>query len=136
MISASLLAIALNDIGLKAISLTGKQAGIVTNSSHSRAFIESIEPDRLYLELSRGNIVIITGFQGEDKYNDVTTLGRGGSDTSAVAIAAVLSCPCEIYTDVDSVYSVDPREYPSAKKINTISYEEMMEMSFHGEKVL
>ena len=134
-VSASLLSIALNDIGVPAISLNGKQAGIQTDSFFGRAFIESIEPDRINLELEKGNVVVVTGFQGFDLSGNSTTLGRGGSDTTAVALAAVLSCPCEIYTDVDAVYSVDPRIYNS-KPLHEISYEEMMEMSIHGVKVL
>ena len=135
-ISASLLSIALNDIGIKAVSLNGMQAGIITDSFYGRAFIESIEPDRLNSELSKGNIVIVTGFQGVDLNGNITTLGRGGSDTTAVALAAVLSCPCEIYTDVDAVFGVDPRIYSGSKPIHEISYEEMMEMSLQGAKVL
>lgn len=136
LVSSSLLAMALCELGVPAISLSGAQAGIRTDSFHSRAFISSIEPDRLNYELSNHRVVIVSGFQGVDTNNDITTLGRGGSDTTAVAIAAVLSFPCEIYTDVDAVYSIDPRLYEKAKTIHNISYEEMMEMSVQGAKVL
>ena len=118
------------------ISLTGVQAGIKTIGQHTKNTIESIDSDIIKKHLSEGKIVIVAGFQGVNRNGDVTTLGRGGSDTSAVALAAALGGKCEIYTDVDGIYSIDPRIYPNAKKMERISYEEMMELAFLGAGVM
>ena len=131
------LAIILTEKGYKAISLTGWQAGIKTNKTHQSSIIENIDTTRINKELDKGNIVIIAGFQGVNETNDITTLGRGGSDTTAVAIAAAInSKKCYIYSDVDGIYSADPNKIKNAKKIDEISYEEMLEISSEGAKVL
>ncbi len=135
-ITSALLAMTLKDIGCDAIALTGSQAGIKTESKHTKASILDIEINKVKHHLKKGKIVIVAGFQGIDKNGDITTLGRGGSDTTAVALAAKLNCPCEIYTDVDGIYGVDPRIYPNAKKLNYISYDEMQEMASLGAKVI
>ena len=132
----ALLSIALQSLGYDAISLTGVQAGIKTIGQHTKNTIESIDSDIIKKHLSEGKIVIVAGFQGVNRNGDVTTLGRGGSDTSAVALAAALGGKCEIYTDVDGIYSIDPRIYPNAKKMERISYEEMMELAFLGAGVM
>lgn len=134
--SVTLLSIALNSKGTRAISMTGYQAGIKTSGIHTKNKIESISTERIEKELKSGSVVIITGFQGINENGDITTLGRGGSDTSAVALAAALKCECRIYTDVDGIYSVDPRLYSKAKFIDKISYEEMMEMANLGAGVM
>ncbi|NPA50942.1 MAG: aspartate kinase [Epsilonproteobacteria bacterium] len=136
-VSAALLAIALQEMGYKAIALTGRQAGIITDSAHTYARIESIDTSKIEEKLKEGYIVIVTGFQGIDEKGDVTTLGRGGSDLSAVAIAGALGADaCEIYSDVDGVYTTDPRIEPKARKLDKISYDEMLELSSLGAKVL
>lgn len=136
-VSMSLLAMAIQAMGENAVSLTGPQAGIKTDSTHSRAKIVRIVSHRLQKELEDDNIIIIAGFQGESEDHDVTTLGRGGSDTSAVSIAAALKASlCEIFTDVDGVYAADPRLVPNAKKLVELSYDEMLEMAILGAKVL
>ncbi len=136
-VTASLLAIALQEMGYNAIALTGRQAGIITDSAHTYARIESIKTDAIKSELKKGNIVIVAGFQGINKDGEVTTLGRGGSDLSAVALAGALGADaCEIYSDVDGVYTTDPRIEPKAKKLDRISYDEMLELSSLGAKVL
>ena len=136
-ISASLLAMAIAKLGYQAISLNAWQVGIISNSAHSNARIKSISDERILKELDRGNIVIITGFQGINKYDDITTLGRGGSDTSAVAIAAALKADlCQIFTDVDGVYTADPRFVKNAYKLDDISYDEMLELASLGANVL
>jgi aspartate kinase len=136
-VTAALLAIALNEMGHKAIALTGRQAGIKTNTTHTYARIESIDTTRLEKEIKEGNIVIVAGFQGINEDGEVTTLGRGGSDLSAVALAGALKADaCEIYSDVDGIYTTDPRIEPKAKKLDFISYEEMLELSSLGAKVL
>ena len=135
--SASLLAMAILKMGFPAISLSGWQAGFETTCCHGNAEINHISTDRIKKELKKKNIVIIAGFQGIDENNDITTLGRGGSDTSAVAVAAALNADmCKIYTDVDGVYTADPRIVPSAKKLKTVSYEEMFALSTYGAQVL
>ncbi len=135
--SVALMAMAINALGRNAISLNAFQVGIDTNSNYSNARIKTISTERIHLELEKKNIVIITGFQGINKYDDVTTLGRGGSDTSAVALAAKLHADiCEIYTDVDGVYTADPRVVKSAEKLDEISYDEMLELASLGAKVL
>lgn len=135
--STAKLSILLNELGHKAISLTGWQAGIYTNNTNQNAIIEKIDTTRIKKELADGKIVIIAGFQGINEKMDITTLGRGGSDTTAVAIAVALNAKkCEIYTDVDGVYSSDPRSIFKAKKIEEISYEEMLELASLGAKVL
>jgi len=136
-VTAALLAIALNEMGHKTIALTGRQAGIKTDDSHTYARIESINTERLNEEIANGNIVIVAGFQGINNSGEVTTLGRGGSDLSAVALAGALKADaCEIYSDVDGVYTTDPRIEPKAKKLDYISYDEMLELSSLGAKVL
>lgn len=136
-VSSTLLAMALHATGYKAIALTGPQAGISTDSSFSRARITGIEPKRILRELDKGNIVIVAGFQGLNSDNDITTLGRGGSDTTAVALAAGLKAKvCEIYTDVEGVYTADPRLVPGAVKLDEIGYEEMLEMATSGARVM
>ncbi len=136
-ISASLLAMTIEKLGFPVISLNAWQIGISSDSNYSNARIKSIETERLQRELDRKNIVIVTGFQGINKYDDITTLGRGGSDTSAVALAAVLKADlCQIYTDVDGVYTTDPRKVKTAVKLDAISYDEMLELATLGAQVL
>jgi aspartate kinase len=133
----ALVAMAINEMGHKAISLTGPQVGISTDSAHTRARIKSIDTDIIKKALDEGNIVIVAGFQGVSESENITTLGRGGSDLSAVALAAVLKAEiCEIYTDVDGVYTADPSVVSEAKKIDRISYDEMLEMASAGAKVM
>lgn len=135
--SVALMAMAIHGLGYPAISLNASQAKIYSSSNYSNARIKDINTDRINAELEKKNIVIITGFQGINKYGDVTTLGRGGSDTSAVALAAKLNADlCEIYTDVDGVYTADPRIIKNAKKLDEISYDEMLELATLGAKVL
>ena len=136
-ISMSLLAMAIQKLGYPVISLTGWQAGIKTTSNYSDARIRTIDTERLERELDMKRIVIVAGFQGINKYDDITTLGRGGSDTTAVALAAALHADkCEIYTDVDGVYTADPRIVPDAKKLTDVSYDEMLELASLGANVL
>ena len=136
-VTSTLLAIALHSTGYPAISLSGAQAGIRTDSAYSRARILQIEPKRVVRELEKGNVVIVAGFQGITEDMDITTLGRGGSDTTAVALAASLGAEvCQIYTDVDGVYSADPRLVPEAECLREIHYEEMLELATYGAKVL
>lgn len=136
-VTASLLAIALQEMGHDAIAMTGRQAGIRTDSMHAYARIESIDTDAMQRHISDGKIVVIAGFQGINKDGDVTTLGRGGSDLSAVAIAGALKADaCEIYSDVDGVYTTDPRIESKARKLDFVSYDEMLELSSLGAKVL
>lgn len=136
-VSASKLAILLTMLGHKAVSLTGWQAGILTNSDYQSSKIINIDTTRMNNELKKGNIVIVTGFQGIDEQQNITTLGRGGSDTTAVAIAAAIhAAHCYIFSDVDGVYTADPREVKLAHKLNSISYEEMSYISGEGAKVL
>ena len=136
-ISISLLAMAIEKLGYPVVSLLGWQAGFKTSSSHTLARIKTVNPDRLRKELDKKNIVVVAGFQGVSKYDDVTTLGRGGSDTSAVAIAAALHADlCQIYTDVEGVYTADPRKVEGAQKLDEISYDEMLELATLGAQVL
>ena len=136
-ISIALLAMAIQKIGHPVVSLTGWQAGFRSNAAHSNARISRIDTERIETELDRGNIAVVAGFQGINKYDDITTLGRGGSDTSAVAIAAALHADkCEIYTDVDGVYTADPRIVKDAKKLSEITYDEMLELASLGANVL
>ena len=136
-VTAALLSIALQARGYAAVALTGRQAGIVTDDRHTYARIESIDPTAMQKEIKAGKIIIVAGFQGINKHSAVTTLGRGGSDLSAVAIAAALKADqCEIYSDVDGIYTTDPRIEPKAKKLDAISYDEMLELSSLGAKVL
>ena len=136
-VSSSLLAIAVNSMGHEAVSLTGEQAGIMTDASYSRARIRSIVPQRILKELEKGNIVVVAGFQGMTEEMDVVTLGRGGSDTTAVALAVSLEAEvCHIYTDVDGVYTADPRLVPQARKLEEIDYDEMLELATYGAKVM
>ena len=136
-VSSTLLALALEGLGCKAVSLTGAQAGIQTDSSYSRARILRVDTKRVVNELEKGNIVIVAGFQGVTQEMDITTLGRGGSDTTAVALAASLSAEiCQIYTDVEGVYTADPRLVLGARKLKEIGYEEMLELASYGARVM
>ncbi len=136
-VSCALCAMAINDLGHRAISLTGSQAGIVTDTSHTKARILDVRADRITRALDEDNIVLVAGFQGVSTAKDVTTLGRGGSDTTAVALAAAVGADvCEIYTDVAGVFSADPRIVPDARKLNVVSFDEMLEMSASGAGVL
>ena len=136
-VTAALLAIALKEMGVDAIAMSGRQAGIKTDNFHTYARIESIDPTAMRSELDKGRVVIVAGFQGISEDGEVTTLGRGGSDLSAVAIAGALKADaCEIYSDVDGIYTTDPRIEPKAKKMDFISYEEMLELASLGAKVL
>jgi len=136
-VSSTLLAMALRNLGCEAISLTGAQAGIRTDAAFSRARILKVDPKRVIKELGKGNIVIVTGFQGITEEMDITTLGRGGSDTTAVALAASLRAEsCQIYTDVEGVYTADPRLVAQARPLVEIGYEEMLELASYGAKVL
>ena len=136
-VSISKLSILLNNMGYKSISLTGWQAGILTDNANQNAIIKNIDTTRILQELKKRKIVIIAGFQGYNENLDITTLGRGGSDTSAIAIAAALKAKeCYIFSDVDGVYTTDPNKVPEAKKIPALSYNEMMEISSEGAKVL
>ncbi len=135
--SIALLAMAIEKLGCPVISLLGWQAGFNTNSAYSAARIKSINTDRLNAELDKHRIVVVAGFQGKNKYDDITTLGRGGSDTSAVAIAAALHADrCQIFTDVEGVYTADPRKVENAKKLKEITYDEMLELATLGAQVL
>jgi aspartate kinase len=136
-ISCALCAMAINDLGHRAISLTGSQAGIVTDTSHTKARILDVHADRIKAALGEDRIVLVAGFQGVSTSRDVTTLGRGGSDTTAVAVAAALGArECEIYTDVAGVFTADPRIVPDARKLPVVSFEEMLEMAASGAGVL
>lgn len=136
-ISIALLAMALEKMGLPVVSLLGWQAGFNTNSSHTIARIKNINKDRIVSEIDRHRIVVVAGFQGINKYDDITTLGRGGSDTSAVALAAALHADkCQIFTDVEGVFTTDPRKVKGARKLNEITYDEMLELATLGAQVL
>ena len=136
-ISIALLAMALNELGCHAISLTGWQAGFRTDRAYTKARITRLETERISSELERNRVVVVAGFQGLNKLDDITTLGRGGSDTTAVALAAALHADaCEIYTDVDGVYTADPRLVPTAKKLKEITYDEMLDLATLGAGVL
>ena len=136
-VTASLLSIALQEMGHPAVAMTGRKAGIITDKQHTKARIEEINPINMKNALSEGKIVVVAGFQGVNENGDVTTLGRGGSDLSAVAIAGALEADlCEIYTDVSGIYTTDPRIEPKAKKLDKISYDEMLELASLGAKVL
>jgi len=136
-VSSTLLAMTLGSLGYRAISLTGAQAGIHTDSSYSQARILRVDTKRVIGELKKGNIVIVAGFQGVSGRRDITTLGRGGSDTTAVALAASLGAEvCQIFTDVEGVYTADPRLVPEAKKLKEVSYEEMLELAAYGARVI
>jgi aspartate kinase len=135
--SSALLAIALQSEGMESVSYAGWQVPIRTNSAHTKARIESIDDAKVRADLAAGKVVIVTGFQGVDELGNITTLGRGGSDTSAVAVAAAMKAQeCLIYTDVDGVYTTDPRVVPEARRLHTVSFEEMLEMASMGSKVL
>lgn len=135
-VTTALLSMALHDLGVPALSLQGHQVRIATDSAHGRARIRAIDKSRIEEAFEAGKVVVIAGFQGIDDQQNITTLGRGGSDTTAVAIAAALGAECEIYTDVDGVYTTDPRICPQALKLTRISHEEMLEMASLGAKVL
>jgi len=135
-VSSTLMAMALHALGVDAVSLTGAQAGLRTDAVHGRARILALEPERVRRELGQGRVVIVAGFQGITADLDVTTLGRGASDLTAVALAAVLGARCERYTDVDGVYTADPRIEPAARKLQDITYEEMLELASKGSKIL
>jgi len=133
----ALTAMSINGLGKKAVSLTGAQAGIITDGVHTKAKIANITPKQIHAHLKNGNIVIVAGFQGETTDGRITTLGRGGSDLTAIAIAAAIKADiCQIFTDVDGVYTCDPRIVPHARKLDEISYEEMLEMASSGSKVM
>jgi aspartate kinase len=136
-VTVALLSMALHHIGCDAVSYTGGQVKILTDSSHTKARILHIEDEKMRSDLSQGNVVVVAGFQGVDENGNITTLGRGGSDTTAVALAAALKADeCHIYTDVDGVYTTDPRVEPKARKLDKITFEEMLEMASQGSKVL
>ena len=136
LVSCTLMTMALRALGCEAVSLSGSQAGIHTDTMHGKARIHSIDTARIRDELARGRLVVVAGFQGVDQDSDVTTLGRGGSDTTAVALAAALGADrCDIYTDVEGIYTADPRIVPDARKIREIGYEEMLELASYGAKM-
>jgi len=136
-VTIALLAMTLKQLGCRAKSYTGTQVSIHTDSSHGKARISSIETERMLADIKAGCVVVVAGFQGVDEYGDITTLGRGGSDTSAVALAAALKCDeCQIFTDVDGVYTTDPRVESRARRLERITFEEMLEMASLGSKVL
>jgi aspartate kinase len=136
-VSSALMAMAISNLGEKAVSLTGQQIGIMTDSAHTRASIKRVKTERINKELKDGKIVVVAGFQGKDASDEITTLGRGGSDTTAVALAIALKADtCEIFTDVEGVYTADPRIVPNARNIKTISYDEMLELASSGAKVI
>jgi aspartate kinase len=135
-ISMALLSMALQDLGVPAISFTGSQSGIITTDAHASARIVEVRPFRVQEELARGKVVIVAGYQGVSARKEVTTLGRGGSDTTAVALAAALGADCEIYSDVAGVFSADPRVVPDARRLEALSYDEMQELAAAGAKVL
>ena len=136
-VTIALLAMALKSMGYQAVSLTGAQAGIMTDEAYTKARIMTIDPQRIQKELEQGKIVVVAGFQGVNTGGETTTLGRGGSDTTAVALAAALNADvCEIYTDVDGIYTADPRLLPEARKLDRISYDEMLELASLGALVL
>jgi aspartate kinase len=136
-VSSALVALAVSALGYPAVALTGAQGGIITDGGFTRARILRVDPARIREELAQGKIVVVAGFQGVGPGNDITTLGRGGSDATAVALAAALGAPvCDICTDVDGVYTADPRVVPNARKLAVISYEEMMELAYVGARVL
>jgi len=136
-ISIALMAMAIQTMGHDAISMTGIQVGLLTDKSHTKARIQKINADHIFEHLNRGQIVIVAGFQGVDEEGDITTLGRGGSDTTAVALAAVLKAEmCEIYTDVNGIYTADPRLVPKAKKLDKVSYDEILELASLGAGVM
>jgi aspartate kinase len=136
-VSIALLSMAINEKGVEAVSLTGPQAGIFADAVHTRARITDIQPTKIFGELKKGRVVIVAGFQGLNPNSDITTLGRGGSDLTAVALAAALKADvCEIYTDVQGVFTTDPRIVPEAQKIDRISFEEMLELAGAGAQVM
>ncbi len=136
-VSISLLAMALMELDIQAKSYTGSQVKILTDSTHTKARILSIDEDRIRADLAAGYVVVVAGFQGIDEQGNITTLGRGGSDTTGVALAAALKADeCQIYTDVDGIYTTDPRVVAEARRLNTITFEEMLEMASLGSKVL
>jgi aspartate kinase len=136
-VTIGLLSMALMELGVKAKSYTGAQVKVLTDSAFTKARIERIDESRMRADLDNGSVVVVAGFQGVDAAGNITTLGRGGSDTSAVALAAALKADeCQIYTDVDGVYTTDPRIVPEARRLATVSFEEMIEMASAGSKVL
>ena len=136
LVSCTLLTMALNNLGCDAISLSGSQAGIRTDTMYGRARINRVDPQRIRTELARGRVVVVAGFQGITEDLDITTLGRGGSDTTAVALAAALSADrCDIYTDVEGIYTADPRIVPDARKMTEVGYDEMLELASYGAKM-
>src|SRR4029077_6437944 len=133
----ALTAMALHSMNVPAVSLTGSQAGIVTDDVHTKAKIQTIKPKQVHALLDAGNVVIVAGFQGQTAAGSITTLGRGGSDLTAIALAAALKADlCQIYTDVDGVYTADPRIVPAARKLQEIAYDEMLELASSGSKVM
>ncbi|MEA3423487.1 MAG: aspartate kinase, partial [Bacillota bacterium] len=135
-VTIALLSMAINALGSESISMTGSQVSIKTDSTHSKARINSIDKNNMLNYLSEDKILVVAGFQGVTENGDITTLGRGGSDTTAVSLAAILNASCEIYTDVDGVYSIDPRKYPKARKLESLDYDEMLEMASLGAGII
>ncbi|HCH36163.1 MAG TPA: aspartate kinase, partial [Dehalococcoidia bacterium] len=136
LVSCTLMAMALRELGIPAISMSGAQAGIKTDTAHGRASIVGLDANRIISILNSGTVAIVAGFQGVSEDMDITTLGRGGSDTTAVALAAAIGAErCEVFTDVDGIYTADPRVVPNAKKIKEIGYEEMLELASYGAKM-
>ncbi len=136
-VSSALLSMSLNSLGAEAVAFTGLQGGIITDNFHTKARIRKIETDRIVQEIDKGRIVVVAGFQGVTQQNIVTTLGRGGSDLTAVALAAALKADmCEIYTDVDGIHTADPRVVPQARKLRRISYDELLEIASSGARVV
>mgnify|MGYP001078045170 CR=1 FL=1 len=135
-VSIALLTIALHEIGVDAMSMTGPQIGLMTSGSHTRSVITDLDEKVILEKLAEGKVVIVAGFQGVNEENEITTLGRGGSDTTAVALAARLGCPCELFADIDGVYTVNPNYYPNARKLAEISYDEMLEMATAGADIV
>ena len=136
-VTIALLCMALNKLGVEARSYTGGQVRLLTDNAHGKARIQQIDGHRIEADLDAGRVVVVAGFQGSDEDGNITTLGRGGSDTSAVALAAALGAEtCEIYTDVDGIYTTDPRKFPKAVKMDMISYDEMLELASLGSEIL
>lgn len=135
-VSIALLTIALHELNIDAVSMTGAQINLLTSGTHTKSKITDLDESTVLDKLSEGKVVIVAGFQGVNEENEITTLGRGGSDTTAVALAVRLECPCEIYSDIDGIYTIDPKYYPHARKLSEISYDEMLEMSIAGSDIL
>lgn len=135
-VSIALLTIALRELGVDAVSMTGSQINLLTSGTHTKSKIMDLDESSILDKLADGKVVIVAGFQGINEENEITTLGRGGSDTTAVALAAKLGCSCVIYSDIDGIYTIDPNYYPQARKLSEISYDEMLEMSIAGSEII